>query len=118
MQMNHHLSNEHWHPRHVQGIELTELARRFEMMKYICETDTFAWDRPIAEIRQGDILCIMNAGAYGSAMSSHYNARCRPAEVLVLDGQALLIRRREELDDFLSTQRTLSQAEQQVIARK
>lgn len=90
--------------------------RIYSVVGYICETDTFAWDRPIAEIRQGDILCIMNAGAYGYAMSSNYNARCRPAEVLVLDGKPLLIRRREELDDLLATQRTLSQAEQQMLA--
>ncbi|GIV56475.1 MAG: hypothetical protein KatS3mg040_1243 [Candidatus Kapaibacterium sp.] len=110
------LSNDVWQPLQVQGIELRELARCFNMVGYICETDTFAWDRPISEIRQGDILCIMNAGAYGYAMSSNYNARCRPAEVLVHSGKALLIRRREELDDLLATQRTLSQAEQQMLA--
>jgi len=84
--------------------------RIYSVVGYICETDTFAWDRPIAEIREGDILCIMNAGAYGYAMSSNYNARVRPAEVLVWQGQPLLIRRRETVEDLVRTQRTLSEA--------
>jgi diaminopimelate decarboxylase len=71
---------------------------------YICETDTFAWDRPISEIREGDILCFLNAGAYGHVMSSNYNSRFRPAEVMVDQGKARLIRRRETLDDLLATQ--------------
>ncbi len=78
--------------------------RIYSVVGYICETDTFAWDRPIAEIRQGDILCILNAGAYGYAMSSNYNARLRPAEVLLYRGRDYLIRRRETLDDLLATQ--------------
>ncbi|MCX7930233.1 MAG: diaminopimelate decarboxylase [Chlorobi bacterium] len=84
--------------------------RIYSVVGYICETDTLAWDRPIAEIRQGDILCIMNAGAYGFAMSSNYNARVRPPEVLVWEGKPLLVRRRETLDDLLATQRSLHQA--------
>lgn len=78
--------------------------RIYSVVGYICETDTFAWDRPIAEIRRGDILCIMNAGAYGYAMSSNYNSRVRPAEVLIVGGRDFLIRRRETLDDLLATQ--------------
>ncbi len=88
----------------------TGKPRIYSVVGYICETDTFAWDRPIAEIREGDILCIMNAGAYGYAMSSNYNARVRPAEVLVWQGQPLLVRRRETVDDLIATQRTLTQA--------
>jgi diaminopimelate decarboxylase len=91
--------------------------RIYSVVGNICETDTFAWDRPIPEIRQGDILCIMNAGAYGIAMSSNYNARLRPAEVLILGGEAFLIRRREELSDLLSTQFTLTEAEEQIKSR-
>ncbi|MCS6999954.1 MAG: diaminopimelate decarboxylase [Bacteroidota bacterium] len=87
--------------------------RIYSVVGYICETDTFAWDRPIAEVREGDILCIMNAGAYGIAMSSNYNARRRPAEVLVLDGIPYLIRRRETLEDLIAPQRTLSEVMQQ-----
>jgi len=70
----------------------------------ICETDTFAEGRDIAEIREGDLLAIRNAGAYCFEMASSYNSRCRPAEVLVKNGQARLIRRRETLDDLLRAQ--------------
>lgn len=78
--------------------------RVYSVVGYICETDTFAWDRKIAEIREGDVLCFMNAGAYGFTMSSNYNSRLRPAEVLVHNGKDMLIRRRETLDDLLATQ--------------
>ncbi|MFO0415017.1 MAG: diaminopimelate decarboxylase family protein, partial [Bacteroidota bacterium] len=71
---------------------------------YICETDTFAEDRPLPEIKEGDILCILNAGAYGFEMSSHYNARFKPAELLVENKEMKLIRRRETLEDLLNTQ--------------
>jgi diaminopimelate decarboxylase len=71
---------------------------------YICETDNFAWDREIAEIREGDVLAFHNAGAYGFTMSSQYNARPRPAEVLVHNGKAHCIRKRETLDDILRNQ--------------
>jgi len=70
----------------------------------ICETDTFAWDRPLPEIREGDILAFRNAGAYGFEMSSNYNARYKPAEVLFKDGQPQLIRKRDEWNDLLRNQ--------------
>ncbi len=70
----------------------------------ICETDTFAWDRKINRIHEGDILAFCNAGAYGYAMSSNFNLRPRPAEVMVMDGKAYLIRERENPDDFLKGQ--------------
>lgn len=82
----------------------TGIPRIYTVVGYICETDTFAWDRPIPEIREGDILCFLNAGAYGHVMSSNYNSRFRPAEVMVDQGKARLIRRRETLDDLLATQ--------------
>jgi diaminopimelate decarboxylase len=71
---------------------------------YICETDTFAEDRPLKEIHEGDILCMLNAGAYGFEMSSHYNSRFKPAELLVENNKLKLIRRRETLEDLLDTQ--------------
>lgn len=71
---------------------------------YICETDTFAEDRPLPEISEGDVLCILNAGAYGFEMSSHYNSRFKPVELLVKNEEMKLIRRRETLDDLLDTQ--------------
>lgn len=78
--------------------------RVYSVVGYICETDTFAWDRKIPEIHEGDILCFLNAGAYGFTMSSNYNSRLRPAEVLIHEGKDYLIRRRETLDDLLATQ--------------
>lgn len=78
--------------------------RIYTVVGYICETDTFGWDRKIADIREGDILCFLNAGAYGFSMASNYNSRFRPAEVLIHKGKAQLIRRRETLEDLLSTQ--------------
>lgn len=78
--------------------------RIYSVVGYICETDTFAWDRKIAEVREGDILCFSNAGAYGFSMSSNYNSRLRPAEVWIKDGKARCIRRAETLDDLLRTQ--------------
>ena len=70
----------------------------------ICETDTFAWDRKIHEIKEGDLLVFYNAGAYGFEMSSNFNSRLKPAEVLVKDGKAVLIRKRELFDDLLRNQ--------------
>jgi diaminopimelate decarboxylase len=70
----------------------------------ICETDTFATNRTVPEIREGDILCLHNAGAYGFEMASNYNSRYKPAEVLVRDGQARLIRKRDEFSDLLKNQ--------------
>ena len=70
----------------------------------ICETDTFGWDRKVAELRVGDVLAMLNAGAYGHSMASNYNSRLRPPEVLVENGVARTIRRRETLDDLLATQ--------------
>ena len=70
----------------------------------ICETDTFATDRPLPEIKEGDILAFLNAGAYGFEMASNYNSRYKPAEVLVKDGQFHLIRKRDSFDDLLHKQ--------------
>jgi diaminopimelate decarboxylase len=78
--------------------------RVYTVVGYICETDTFGWDRKIAEIREGDVLAFANAGAYGMTMASNYNSRLRPAEVLVHNAKASLIRRRETLDDVLATE--------------
>ena len=82
----------------------TGIERIYTVVGYICETDTFGWDRKLNEVREGDVLVLHNAGAYGYSMSSNYNSRYRPAEVLIHNGQAKLIRRRENLDDLLSTQ--------------
>lgn len=76
----------------------------YTVVGYICETDTFATDMLLNEVRTGDLLAIKNAGAYGFSMSSNYNSRPRPAEVLIYNGKAHLIRKRETLDDLLRNQ--------------
>lgn len=76
----------------------------YHVVGYICETDTIAAGRAIEEVRRGDILAIKNAGAYGISMASNYNSRLRPAEVLVWEGKAQLIRKREEFQDLIRNQ--------------
>jgi diaminopimelate decarboxylase len=89
--------------------EITNLSnpagarRPYSVAGYICETDNFAWERELNEVREGDVLAFHNAGAYGFMMSSQYNSRPRPAEVFIENGVARLIRRRETLDDILQT---------------
>lgn len=79
-------------------------VKKYQVVGNICETDTLGANRDLPFIREGDILVIKNAGAYGFEMSSQYNARYRPAEVLVENGKLQLIRRRETLEDLLRTQ--------------
>jgi len=78
--------------------------RFYSVVGYICETDTFANNRRINEIREGDMLTFKNAGAYCFTMSSNYNSRYRPAEVLWHNNEAHLIRKRETFDDILKNQ--------------
>lgn len=78
--------------------------KKYNVVGYICETDTIGADRMLAEVREGDILAIHNAGAYSYSMASNYNARVRPAEVLVENGKARLIRRSETFEDLLRGQ--------------
>ena len=70
----------------------------------ICETDTLGADRSLSEVREGDLLVIKNAGAYGYMMASNYNSRLRPAEVLIIDGKARLIRERDTIERLLNGQ--------------
>ena len=89
----------------IENISNPEGKKRFySVVGYICETDTFASNRQIAEISEGDILCFRNAGAYCYTMASNYNSRPRPAEVLWIDGQAKLIRKAETFEDLLRNQ--------------
>lgn len=80
------------------------IKRVYTVVGYICETDTFGWDRKLNEVREGDILVMKNAGAYGFSMSSNYNSRFRPAEVLIYEGKAHLIRKRENMEDLIRNQ--------------
>ncbi len=83
----------------------------YRIVGYICETDTFSFDlkgnenqRKLNQVKEGDIIALMNAGAYGFTMASHYNSRFLPAEVLIENGIPKLIRKREKLEDLLRNQ--------------
>jgi diaminopimelate decarboxylase len=90
---------------HIVNLSNPEGKQRiYTVVGYICETDTFGWDRKINEVHEGDILCFKNAGAYGITMSSNYNARFRPAEVLIWNGKAQLIRARETFEDLIKNE--------------
>ena len=78
--------------------------KTYSVVGNICETDTFAWDRKLNEVREGDYLVFYNAGAYGFQMSSNYNSRFKPAEVLVEEGKPKLIRQRDVFEDLLKNQ--------------
>lgn len=78
--------------------------RFYSVVGYICETDTFASNRRITEISEGDILAFHNAGAYCYTMASNYNSRYRPAEVLWYNEKAYLIRQRETFEDLMRNQ--------------
>ena len=78
--------------------------KTYTVVGNICETDTFATDRSINEIREGDTLVFYNAGAYGFEMSSNFNSRFKPAEVMLKGGEAMLIRKRDQWEDLLRNQ--------------
>jgi len=93
---------------HIENISNPRGKLRFySVVGYICETDTLGSNRRIKEIREGDILCFNNAGAYCFSMASNYNSRYRPAEVLVKNGKDYLIRKRETIEDILRNQEIL-----------
>jgi diaminopimelate decarboxylase len=91
--------------RNISNPEAEE--KMYSVVGYICESDTFAQDRIINEVREGDILAFKNAGAYCFSMSSNYNSRLKPAEVLLINGKDYLIRKRETFDDLLLNQRMI-----------
>lgn len=78
--------------------------KKYSVVGNICETDTFAWDRKLNEVREGDYLVFCNAGAYGFEMSSNFNSRFKPAEIIFKNETALLIRKRDEFSDLLRNQ--------------
>jgi len=90
---------------HIENISNPNGAeKKYSIVGNICETDTFAWDRKIHEVHEGDYIVFYNAGAYGFEMSSNFNSRFKPAEVLVKDGKAQLIRKRDVFEDLLRNQ--------------
>ena len=76
-------------------------TRIYNVVGYICETDTFGSNRQLSLVREGDVLAFKNAGAYCFSMASNYNSRLRPAEVLIHEGEAHLIRERESFDNLM-----------------
>ena len=79
--------------------------QRVDIVGPVCETgDCFLRDWPLEDVKPGDVLAIWTAGAYGMSQTSNYNARCRPAEVLVQGNRYRVIRRREKRGDLLRTQ--------------
>ncbi|MGM0635023.1 MAG: diaminopimelate decarboxylase [Bacteroidota bacterium] len=89
----------------IENISNPGAPKRFySVVGYICETDTFANNKMITEIREGDLLAFKNAGAYCFSMASNYNSRYRPAEILWHNGKAHLIRKRETFEDLLQNQ--------------
>ena len=91
---------------HIENISNPKGKERFyTVVGYICETDTFANNRRISEITEGDILCFKNAGAYCFSMASNYNSRYRPAEVLWHKKTGHLIRERETFEDLIKGQK-------------
>lgn len=90
---------------HITNISNPEgRDRYYSVVGYICETDTFGSNRRISEISEEDILCFHNAGAYCFSMASNYNSRYLPAEVMIVDGQDYLIRKRQTIQDILHNQ--------------
>jgi len=90
---------------HIENISNTSgVERIYSVVGNICETDTFAWDRKLFEVREGDYLVFYNAGAYGFEMSSNFNSRLKPAEVMVKEGKVNLIRKADLFEDLLRNQ--------------
>ena len=74
---------------------------KYSVVGYICETDTFAKNRYLPKVREGDILAICTVGAYGYSMASNYCGRAKPAEVMIINSEAVLIREREAIDHLV-----------------
>jgi diaminopimelate decarboxylase len=76
-------------------------TKKMDIVGPVCESgDFFAQDRQMPELRSGDLLAVMSAGAYGFVMASNYNSRPLPAEALVRGERVALIRKRQSLEDL------------------
>jgi diaminopimelate decarboxylase len=91
----------------INGTNTSGLTKPYTIVGNICETDTLGADRLLHTVREGDLIVIKNAGAYGFSMASNYNSRPRPAEVLIENSKPRLIRQRETFEDLLRGQVTL-----------
>src|SRR5437764_5566581 len=77
-------------------------TEKIDIVGPVCESgEFFALDRQMPELREGDLLAIMSAGAYGLVMASNYNSRPLPAEALVRGGRVSLIRKRQSPEDLV-----------------
>lgn len=89
----------------VAGARKARALEVVDVVGPVCESgDFFARDRLLPRVEQGDLLAILDAGAYGMSLSSNYNTRPRPAEVLVEGRRMRLIRRRETMKDLLAVE--------------
>jgi|WetSurMetagenome_2_1015567.scaffolds.fasta_scaffold00165_14 diaminopimelate decarboxylase len=98
-----------YHPLLVTNKLAKADKESYDVVGPICESgDALAKDRQLPEIEEGDLLAVLNAGAYGFSMSSQYNSRPRAAEVMIRQGKDVLVRKREELNDLMVSQRMQS----------
>jgi diaminopimelate decarboxylase len=94
-----------YHPILVANKLVATEEEEYDVAGPICESgDLLAKDRRLPKVEEGDLLAVLNAGAYGFSMSSQYNARPRAAEVMVENSHYKLVREREQLDDLISGQ--------------
>jgi diaminopimelate decarboxylase len=95
-----------WHEiRAVREVESAAAQRVYDVVGPVCESaDFLGKDRRLA-VREGDLLAVMSAGAYGMSMSSNYNSRPRVAEVLVKGDKASLVRSRESVEQLFALER-------------
>ncbi len=99
-----------YHPILVANKLETTDKETYDVVGPICESgDALAKDRTLPKVEEGDLLAVLNAGAYGFSMSSQYNSRPRAAEVMIRQGKDVLVRKREELGDLMASQRTLGE---------
>ena len=97
---------EAWHDILAVRVHAGE-ARVYDVVGPVCESGDFLGrDRSLA-LAEGDLLAVMSAGAYGMSMSSNYNTRARPAEVIVQDSSVHLVRERERLESLFALERIL-----------
>ncbi|MFB3888496.1 MAG: diaminopimelate decarboxylase [Candidatus Bathyarchaeia archaeon] len=102
-----------YHPIVVANKMVATGEDKYDIAGPICESgDLLARDRRLPQIEEGDLLAVLNAGAYGYAMSSQYNARPRAAEVMVNEGKYRLVREREQLDDLMRGQEQAAEWQQ------
>lgn len=102
--MNHLLRPALYHAYHeiINATSVDGKKERVDVVGNICESaDVLGKNRKLTLPKVGTVLCIKNAGAYGFSMASNYNARLLPAEILIRDGKASIIRRRQTFEDLL-----------------